>query len=83
MSDNVNGLNEANFKSFQEVYSQLTVKKGCKKEGRFLWLKVFEKYVFIRWLAFGFSFFKSAEKVASLLRTKCSHWKKVSELHGL
>lgn len=45
VTDNGNGFNEANFKSFQEAYSQLKVKKGCKGIGRFLWLKAFEKVV--------------------------------------
>lgn len=45
VTDNGNGFNEANFKSFQEAYSQLKVKKGCKGIGRFLWLKAFEKAV--------------------------------------
>ena len=43
VSDNGNGFNEENYKSFQEAYSQLKVKKGCKGIGRFLWLKAFEK----------------------------------------
>lgn len=45
VTDNGNGFNEVNFKSFQEAYSQLKVKKGCKGIGRFLWLKAFEKVV--------------------------------------
>ena len=45
VTDNGNGFNEANFKSFQEAYSQLKVEKGCKGIGRFLWLKAFEKVV--------------------------------------
>ena len=45
VTDNGNGFNEINFKSFQEAYSQLKVKKGCKGIGRFLWLKAFEKVV--------------------------------------
>ena len=45
VTDNGNGFNEYNFKSFQEAYSQLKVKKGCKGIGRFLWLKAFEKVV--------------------------------------
>lgn len=45
VTDNGNGFNNANFKSFQEAYSQLKVKKGCKGIGRFLWLKAFEKVV--------------------------------------
>lgn len=45
VTDNGNGFNEANFKSFQEAYSQFKVKKGCKGIGRFLWLKAFEKVV--------------------------------------
>lgn len=45
VTDNGNGFNEDNFKSFQEAYSQLKVKKGCKGIGRFLWLKAFEKVV--------------------------------------
>ena len=45
VTDNGNGFNEANFKSFQEAYSQLKVKKGCKGIGRFLWLKAFEKVI--------------------------------------
>ena len=43
VTDNGNGFNDANFKSFNEAYSQLKVKKGCKGIGRFLWLKAFEK----------------------------------------
>jgi len=42
VTDNGNGFNDANFKSFNEAYSQLKVKKGCKGIGRFLWLKAFE-----------------------------------------
>lgn len=45
VTDNGNGFNEANFKSFKEAYSQLKVQKGCKGIGRFLWLKAFEKVV--------------------------------------
>ena len=45
VTDNGNGFNEANFKSFNEAYSQLKVKKGCKGIGRFLWLKAFEKVI--------------------------------------
>ena len=45
VTDNGNGFNEANFKSFQEAYSQQKIKKGCKGIGRFLWLKAFEKVV--------------------------------------
>ena len=45
VTDNGNGFNEVNFKSFQEAYSQLKVEKGCKGIGRFLWLKAFEKVV--------------------------------------
>ena len=45
VTDNGNGFNAANFKSFNEAYSQLKVKKGCKGIGRFLWLKTFEKVV--------------------------------------
>lgn len=45
VTDNGNGFNDANFKSFNEAYSQLKVKKGCKGIGRFLWLKAFERVV--------------------------------------
>lgn len=43
VSDNGNGFNDANYRSFMQAYSQLKVKKGCKGIGRFLWLKAFEK----------------------------------------
>lgn len=43
VTDNGNGFNTINYKSFLEAYSQLKVKKGCKGIGRFLWLKAFEK----------------------------------------
>ncbi|CAK7036115.1 MAG: hypothetical protein BACD_00117 [Bacteroides rodentium] len=42
VTDNGNGFNEDNYKSFLEAYSQLKVKKGCKGIGRFLWLKAFD-----------------------------------------
>lgn len=41
VTDNGEGFNEKNYKSFLEAYSQLKVKKGCKGIGRFLWLKAF------------------------------------------
>lgn len=43
VTDNGNGFNRENYKSFLEAYSQLKVKKGCKGIGRFLWLKAFDK----------------------------------------
>lgn len=43
VTDNGNGFNSLNYKSFLEAYSQLKVKKGCKGIGRFLWLKAFDK----------------------------------------
>lgn len=42
ITDNGNGFNEDNYKSFLEAYSKLKVAKGCKGIGRFLWLKAFE-----------------------------------------
>ena len=45
VTDNGNGFNKDNYHSFQEAYSQLKVKKGCKGIGRFLWLKAFEKVI--------------------------------------
>lgn len=45
VTDNGNGFNKENYDSFNEAYSQLKVKKGCKGIGRFLWLKAFEKVV--------------------------------------
>jgi len=41
VTDNGNGFNAENYKSFMEAYSELKVKKGCKGIGRFLWLKAF------------------------------------------
>ncbi len=43
VTDNGNGFNTENYKSFLEAYSQLKLKKGCKGIGRFLWLKTFDK----------------------------------------
>ncbi len=43
VTDNGNGFNTENYKSFLEAYSQLKVKRGCKGIGRFLWLKAFDK----------------------------------------
>lgn len=43
VTDNGNGFNTVNYKSFLEAYTQLKVKKGCKGIGRFLWLKAFEE----------------------------------------
>ncbi len=43
VTDNGNGFNDENYRSFMEAYSQLKVKKGCKGIGRFLWLKAFEE----------------------------------------
>ena len=43
VTDNGNGFNQENYKSFLEPYSQLKVKKGCKGIGRFLWLKAFDE----------------------------------------
>jgi len=45
VTDNGNGFNEENYKSFEEAYSMLKVKKGCKGIGRFLWLKAFDNVV--------------------------------------
>ena len=45
VTDNGNGFNTENYKSFEEAYTMLKVKKGCKGIGRFLWLKAFEKVV--------------------------------------
>lgn len=45
VTDNGNGFNSENYKSFLEAYSRLKVKKGCKGIGRFLWLKAFDKAV--------------------------------------
>ena len=42
VTDNGNGFNDQNYRSFLEAYSQLKVKKGCKGIGRFLWLKAFD-----------------------------------------
>lgn len=43
VTDNGNGFNTMNYRSFLEAYSQLKVKKGCKGIGRFLWLKAFDE----------------------------------------
>ena len=43
VTDNGNGFNIENYKSFLEAYSQLKAWKGCKGIGRFLWLKAFDK----------------------------------------
>jgi len=43
VSDNGDGFNEKNYKSFLEAYSTLKIAKGCKGIGRFLWLKAFDK----------------------------------------
>ncbi len=43
ITDNGNGFNNDNYRSFLEAYSQLKVHKGCKGIGRFLWLKAFDK----------------------------------------
>ena len=43
VTDNGNGFDSTNYKSFMEAYSELKVRKGCKGIGRFLWLKAFEE----------------------------------------
>ena len=43
VTDNGNGFDSANYKSFMEAYSQLKARKGCKGIGRFLWLKAFDE----------------------------------------
>lgn len=43
VSDNGNGFNEENYRSFLVSYSRLKAKKGCKGIGRFLWLKAFDE----------------------------------------
>ena len=42
IEDNGNGMNTANYRSFNTAYSTLKIQKGCKGIGRFLWLKAFE-----------------------------------------